>query len=105
MDSYPFLLRRDKVIVVIRIGLWATAHPPFLVAPLLPGPSLKMSKGTFSLRSVLSISMVLVYPQSDQVFTFSLWPCPLLLAQSSRFVLNRARYSSEVGFGATRRSV
>ncbi|WP_163381267.1 hypothetical protein [Cyclobacterium sp. SYSU L10401] len=32
MDSYPFLLKRDKVIVVIRIGLWATAHPPFLVA-------------------------------------------------------------------------
>ncbi len=32
MDSYPFLLRRDKVIVVIKIGLWATAHPPFLAA-------------------------------------------------------------------------
>jgi len=30
MDSYPFLLRRDKVIVVIKIGLWATAQPSIL---------------------------------------------------------------------------
>ncbi|WP_169786468.1 hypothetical protein [Cyclobacterium amurskyense] len=28
MMAYPFLLRLDKIIVEIRIGLWATAQTP-----------------------------------------------------------------------------
>jgi len=31
IDSKPLLRKRSKVIEVIKIGLWATAHPPISV--------------------------------------------------------------------------